>query len=78
MALRLEVARLLIEAGADVNATAAGGYTPLHIAASNGNREMVILLLESGADRTARCDQDKTAADYARERGHAQVLAMLV
>ena len=74
----VEVARLLIEAGAVVNATAAGGYTPLHIAASNGNREMVVLLLENGADPTARCDQDKTPADYARERGHVEVLALLV
>jgi uncharacterized protein len=73
-----EVARVLIDAGADVNATAAGGYTPLHIAASNGKRDMVVLLLESGADRIARCDQDKTPADYARERGHAEVLALLV
>ncbi|MBV8116203.1 MAG: ankyrin repeat domain-containing protein, partial [Silvibacterium sp.] len=74
----VDVARLLIEAGANVNATAAGGYTPLHIAASNGNRDMVLLLLESGADRTACCDQDKTPADYARERSHAEVLALLV
>jgi len=73
----VEVARLLVEAGADVNATAAGGYTPLHLAASNGNREMVVLLLGSGADPNARCDQDKTPADYARERGHAEVVALL-
>ncbi len=74
----VDVARLLIDAGAQVNATAAGGYTPLHIAASNGNRDMVVLLLENGADPAARCDQDKTPADYARERGHAEVLALLV
>lgn len=74
----VDIARLLIEAGADVNATAAGGYTPLHIAASSGNRDMVLLLLERGADRIARCDQDKTPADYARERGHDQVVALLV
>lgn len=72
-----DVARLLIEGGANVNATAAGGYTPLHLAASNGNRDIVVLLLENGADRTARCDQDKTPADYARERGHTEVLALL-
>ena len=73
-----EVARRLIDAGANVNATAAGGYTPLHIAASNGGRDMVVLLLESGADPAARCDQDKTPADYARERGHAELVALLV
>jgi uncharacterized protein len=72
-----DVARRLIEAGANVNAAAAGGYTPLHIAASNGSRDMIVLLLENGADPAARCDQEKTPADYARERGHAEVLALL-
>jgi uncharacterized protein len=73
----VEVARLLVEAGADVNAAAAGGYTPLHLAASNGNREIIALLLENGANREARCDQGKIPADYARERGHVDVLALL-
>ena len=73
----VEVARVLIEAGADVNATAAGGYTPLHLAASSGNREMVSLLLEAGANRAVPCDQGKIPADYARERGHVDVSASL-
>ncbi|HTD55817.1 MAG TPA: ankyrin repeat domain-containing protein, partial [Silvibacterium sp.] len=73
----VDVARLLIDAGAPVNATAAGGYTPLHIAASNGNRDMVVLLLERGADPGTRCHQDKTPGDYARERGRAEVVALL-
>jgi uncharacterized protein len=73
----VEVARLLIEAGADVNVTAAGGYTSLHLAASGGKKEIVVLLLEHGADRGVLCDQGKTPADYARERGHAEVLALL-
>ncbi len=56
---RLDVARLLIEHGADINAEASvfGGIgrrkhfgTPLHYAACVGQAAMVQLLLESGAD----------------------------
>ena len=72
-----EVAALLVDAGADVNFRAAGGYTPLHLAASSGNREIVLLLLKAGANRESLCDQGKSAADYARERGHAEVAALL-
>lgn len=40
---------LLIQAGARVNVTA-GGATPLHIAADNGNPEIINCLLKAGAD----------------------------
>jgi uncharacterized protein len=73
----LESLRLLIAAGADVNATQAGGYTPLHQAAAGGKAAVVALLLEQRADRTAHCDQGKTPADYARERGHLDLAAHL-
>jgi ankyrin repeat protein len=73
----LETAQLLLDHGADVNATQAGGYTPLHQAAAAGLTEMAKLLLEAGANPAARCDQGKTPADYARERGHQAVLAFL-
>jgi hypothetical protein len=72
-----EVIELLLEAGADVNATQAGGFTPLHQAASAGKLEIVRLLLKSGALREARCDQGKLPGDYARERGHAAVAELL-
>lgn len=68
---------LLLEAGADVNATQAGGFTPLHQAAAAGKREITELLLKNGARTDARCDQGKLPADYARERGHAAVAEML-
>ncbi|MBB6143222.1 hypothetical protein HNQ77_001166 [Silvibacterium bohemicum] len=73
----IESARLLLEAGANINATQAGGYTPLHQAASAGNAAVVALLLEYKADMAACCDQGKTASDYARERGHEDLAAFL-
>lgn len=72
-----ETIRLLLEAGANVNATQAGGFTALHQAAAAGKLEIIALLLENGARRDARCDQGKRPRDYARERGHAAVAELL-
>jgi ankyrin repeat protein len=50
-----EMARVLLYAGADVDAgTRIGSYTPLHVAARQGRREVALLLLERGADPVAR------------------------
>ena len=43
------MARLLISLGADVNAATAQQRTALHYAASKGQRELVELLLQHGA-----------------------------
>lgn len=48
---------LLIELGADVNATAKDGYTPLHIAALRGRKKAVRALLKAGADIDARTEE---------------------
>jgi uncharacterized protein len=73
----LETIQLLLEAGADVNAAQTGGFTPLHQAAAAGKPELVALLLENGARPDALCDQGKLARDYAIERGHEAVVALL-
>lgn len=73
----VETARLLIEAGADVNFAQPGGFAPLHQAASGGKLEMVQLLLSRHAKAHLRCDQGKTAGDYASERNHPDVAALL-
>jgi ankyrin repeat protein len=44
------LARLLVEKGADVNATDSGGYSPLHEAVWRGKKSLVALLLEHGAN----------------------------
>jgi ankyrin repeat protein len=46
---QLAIARRLIEAGADVDAIAAGGLAPLHVAAEAGWADGVDLLLSAGA-----------------------------
>ena len=66
----LEVVRAILEARPDVNARQQVGYTPLMGAAAAGNREMVDLLLEAGANPVLVSEDGKTAADVAREHGH--------
>ena len=73
----LETVELLLEAGADVNATQAGGFTPLHQAAAAGKLDTVAFLLKNGARKNVRCDQGKLPLDYARERGYAAVAELL-
>ena len=74
---RNDVSKMLIEAGADVNARQHGGWAPLHAAAANGDRDMVELLIARGADRVAANDAGVTAASIARERGHAALADFL-
>lgn len=68
-----ETVRLLLAHGADPNAIQVGGFTPLFSAAAANRRDLAALLIESGAKAHHRCDLEKTAADFARERGHAEL-----
>jgi len=58
-----EVARALIEAGADLNAKNNEGSTALHTAAFLCRTEIVEALLENGADRHARNNAGATARE---------------
>ncbi len=69
--------RTLIEGGADVRMAQSGGFTPLHQAAVTGDTELVAMLVSAGADKAVRSDDEKTAAEYARERGYPAVAEML-
>ena len=60
-----DIARLLLEHGADTELASDHGATPLQSAAANGNRELVELLLAHGASRVARNRDGQTAADVA-------------
>ncbi len=73
----LEVAGLLLDHGADVNARQQGGFTPLHAAAQNGQIDMLDLLLERGADPALATDDGKKPVDLARDAGHEAVVTRL-
>jgi len=72
----LEISRALIAAGADVNATQQGGWTPLHAAALHGNVPLVRLLLEAGATAGAKNDTGQTPAALAKSKNHKAVVAL--
>ncbi|MFO0899709.1 MAG: ankyrin repeat domain-containing protein [Pirellulales bacterium] len=72
-----EAARLLVAAGADVNARQQGGWTPLHAAAAGGDLAIAQLLLDHGADPRRPNDQGVDALALAQSKGHAEVAALL-
>ena len=56
---------LVEELGADVNARDINGYTPVHHAAARGDNEMILYLVERGADVAAVARNGRTTADMA-------------
>jgi ankyrin repeat protein len=72
-----ECVRILLDAGAEVNARQAGGYTPLMEAALQGSEEMVRALVDAGADPTLRSDEGKSSIDFAETEGHGEVAELL-
>ena len=71
------IAKMLIEAGAEVNVLQASRTSPLHLAAQTANIDLIILLLENGAQVDVRNDMGKTASDLAAEKGHEEIASIL-
>jgi ankyrin repeat protein len=69
----LEIARVLLEHHADVNARAINQETPLHIASRMGNAGMVRLLLEYGAGAIMDDGPSGSLEQAALEIGHLDV-----
>jgi ankyrin repeat protein len=75
-----DVARFLIERGADVNAAArnANCVAPVHAAAAVCDHDTMRLLLEHGADPHARQQLDYTALHGAASRGDVPMAELLL
>ena len=68
---------LLLEAGADVNAAARWGATPLLSAVDRGQAEAVRLLLAAGADPGVTATNGETALSLAQKKEHRDIVALL-
>ena len=75
-----EIARFLIDRGADVNEAAqnAQKVAPVHAAAAVEDRDTMRLLLERGADVNARQQMDYTPLHGAASRGDLEMAKLLL
>ena len=59
----MRVTKLLLERGADPNATTKEGWTPLHVAAKSGHLDMMKLLESLGASKDLKDKEGKIPGD---------------
>ncbi len=74
----VEVARMLVEQGADVTAQDNGGKTPLHVASKKGHVEVARFLVVHGANPTALDGNGSTPLHVASKKGQVEVARFLV
>ena len=72
-----ETVKLLVDAGAPVNAKQDKGWAPLHEAVNRGDAEMTRYLLAHGADPKQQNDDGKSAIGLAAEKGNQDILRLL-
>ncbi|CAB1350814.1 unnamed protein product [Coregonus sp. 'balchen'] len=73
----LEMAKVLIENGANVDIQNEEGQTPLHIAAWEGDELLLKLFYQSKANPNVTDKMDRSPLHIAAERGHTNVVEVL-
>jgi ankyrin repeat protein len=73
----IEIVKLLIENGADVNKQNKDGTTALYIASQRGDIEIVKLLIQNGADVNKQNKDGKTALYIASKWGYPTIVKLL-
>ena len=74
----LAIVRMLLAAGAKVDAADRYGITPLALAAVNGSAPVISALLEAGADANARVGDGETVLMAAARTGRADAAKLLL
>jgi len=72
-----EIAKALIDKGADAGLRDNNGWTALMRAVFKGRQDTVKFLLERGADASATANDGKTALQIATEQRHAEIIQLL-
>mmetsp|Transcript_13190 Transcript_13190/g.13239 ORF Transcript_13190/g.13239 Transcript_13190/m.13239 type:complete len:316 (+) Transcript_13190:145-1092(+) len=62
----VETARILLDAGADVTWRDHNGYTPLLVCCTTGRLDIILLLIEYGADPTVKDNNNRSVTDIAK------------
>jgi len=74
----LDIVKLFIDHGLNIDSGDRNGSTPLHFAAQEGHFNVVKFLLEKGAEVRAKTKDGDTALHYASQMGHIDVVRFLV
>jgi ankyrin repeat protein len=69
----LEVVRIILKRGINVNKTNKNGNTPLHVAAKSGHKEVTSLLLKCGANVNRINNNGKKPLILAAENGLVEI-----
>lgn len=72
-----EVAKLLIEAGANVDAKNNDGLSTLMIASMIGSTEIVKSLIDAGCDVNAKSNKGRSSLLYATSSNHTEIVKLL-
>jgi ankyrin repeat protein len=68
-----EIAKILLDNGAEVDTRADDGQTPLMLAAGKGDNDLVAFLLKAGADPTLTDKSGAAAGSLARAKGYKEM-----
>ena len=74
----VEVIKVLVDRGCDVNAVKAYGWTPLHVAAGNGRIEAVRELIRLGCTKSVVAEYCGTPLHQAAFEGHVQTVEAML